>query len=104
MSLISTLANAIGQKPENVEAQYDQVSQNVPKESLAQGITHAFQSNQTPPSAKWWGRSSTTAIQTSGVVCLQNFYREPRGAGFRRSVPRGAVWQTSLARLPKRAR
>lgn len=37
------------QPPENVHADYDHISGNVPPETLAHGLSHAFRSNETPP-------------------------------------------------------
>ena len=38
--------------PEQVHAAYDQVAEKVPQQTLADGLTHAFQSDQTPPFAQ----------------------------------------------------
>lgn len=35
--------------PQNVHADFDQAAQNVPPDTLAEGLSHAFQSDQTPP-------------------------------------------------------
>src|SRR5215472_1691671 len=37
------------QPPANVHKDFDEAARNVPPETLAEGIGHAFQSNQTPP-------------------------------------------------------
>ncbi|MDB6109924.1 MAG: hypothetical protein JWR69_1674 [Pedosphaera sp.] len=37
------------QPPENVHADYDNIASNVPPETLAHGLSHAFRSNETPP-------------------------------------------------------
>lgn len=37
------------QPPQNVHADFDEAARNAPPETLAEGISHAFQSDQTPP-------------------------------------------------------
>ena len=47
-SLLHQASTGNASEPE-VHAAYDQVSQSVPQGALADGLTHAFQSDQTPP-------------------------------------------------------
>jgi hypothetical protein len=55
MGLLENLGNIAKQMASgnasaaDVHAAYDQVAPNVPQESLAEGISHAFRSDQTPP-------------------------------------------------------
>ncbi|HZV35158.1 MAG TPA: hypothetical protein VFB72_11345 [Verrucomicrobiae bacterium] len=37
------------QPPQNVHQDFDEAAQNAPKETLVEGISHAFRSDQTPP-------------------------------------------------------
>src|SRR5579871_2417022 len=37
------------QPPQNVHQHFDQAAQNVPQDTLAEGLSHAFQSDQTAP-------------------------------------------------------
>lgn len=37
------------QPPQNVHKDFDEAAQNAPPETLAEGVNHAFQSDQTPP-------------------------------------------------------
>jgi hypothetical protein len=47
-SLLQQASSGNASEPE-VHAAYDQVSQSVPREAVADGLAHAFQSDQTPP-------------------------------------------------------
>jgi hypothetical protein len=60
-----------GNAPEpEVHAAYDQVSRQVPQESLADGVAHAIRSDQTPPFEQWAARSYRSAApeQKAGLL------------------------------------
>ncbi len=56
--------------PADVHAAYDQVAQNVPQGTLADGLLHAFQSNQTPPFEQMLGTlfAQSNPEQKAGIL------------------------------------
>ncbi len=76
MSIFDNLGNLLkqatsGGAPEaDVHAAYDQVSQAVPQGTLADGLTHAFQSDQTPPFEQMVANlfSHSTPEQKAGIL------------------------------------
>ncbi len=56
--------------PDEVHAAYDQVAQSVPQSSLADGLLHAFQSNQTPPFEQMLGTlfAQSSPEQKAGIL------------------------------------
>ncbi len=74
MGLLSQLTNVMkqpaDQSPEELQQNFDRAAGTVPRDSLAEGMTHAFQSNQTPPFSEMVGRlfSQANPQQRSGLL------------------------------------
>jgi hypothetical protein len=67
--LLQKASSGNASEPE-VHAAYDQVSQSVPQGTLADGLTHAFQSDQTPPFEQMLMElfSRSTPDQKAGIL------------------------------------
>ena len=55
-NLLQQYANANPANPQQAENDFDQVAQNAPRADLAQGVTEAFRSDQTPPFPQMMGQ------------------------------------------------
>jgi len=91
MSILSTLAKALEHKPGKVEAEYDEAAQKLPLESLAEGITHAFQSHETPPFSQMVGElfNKSNPEQRSGL--LEKLLSAAQGSGLSRLAGEGTL-------------
>lgn len=55
-NLLQQYANANPANPQQAENDFDRVAQNAPRADLAQGVTEAFRSDQTPPFPQMMGQ------------------------------------------------
>jgi hypothetical protein len=99
MGIFDNLSNLLQQastgnasEPE-VHAAYDQVSQAVPQGVLADGLTHAFQSDQTPPFEQMLTElfSRSTPDQKAGILNRLMAAAGPAGLAQLRNVLGGAA-------------
>lgn len=103
MGILDNLGNLLnqatsGNAPESeVHAAYDQVSQAVPQQTLADGLTHAFKSDQTPPFEQMLTElfARSTPDQKAGILNRLMAAAGPAGMAQLRSVMGGAAGAVS---------
>lgn len=69
-NLLQQYANANPANPGQAEQDFDQVAQNAPQTDLAQGVTEAFRSDQTPPFPQMVGQlfGNSDGSQRAGML------------------------------------
>jgi hypothetical protein len=94
-SLLHQASTGNASEPE-VHAAYDQVSQSVPQGALADGLTHAFQSDQTPPFEQMLTQlfARSNPDQKAGILNRLMAAAGPAGLAQLRNVMGGASGAT----------
>lgn len=69
-NLLQQYASAHPARPDQAENDFDQVAQNAPRADLAQGVTEAFRSDQTPPFSQMVGQlfNNSDSGQRAGML------------------------------------